>query len=126
MREEVLHFLQETRDNGQLVFPETLSEQPMLRGSPVGITNNIPNNLGAGSDETRIYYTAMDEVILGEVQGVIIRATDSGQFVDPNDGVTKDAFSHGVMLLQILIGVDLIVRHAESISVLQAVTWHNA
>jgi HK97 family phage major capsid protein len=66
------HLITFRDSNGNLIYPEMRNERPTIHQHPVFMTNNIPTNLGAGSDETELYPVDASEVVLGEVKAIQI------------------------------------------------------
>ncbi|NIU01092.1 MAG: phage major capsid protein [Nitrosopumilaceae archaeon] len=113
--------LRDTEDapvfKGELTAPN-----PTLNGQRAFITNNIPNNLGVGNDESRVYFAAMDQAWLAEEQGLRVRASTEASFTDESGNLVS-AFDKGLMVIIIERDVDFAMGHGEAVSVIEAVTW---
>jgi len=115
--------LRNLRDaNGNLIYPEIRTTNPTLYGWPVLTTTNIPVNLGGGSNETELYLVDMADVIIGEATDLEIAVDGSASYIDTG-GSLVSAFSRDETLMRAIARHDLAVRHEESVSVINAVTW---
>lgn len=114
--------LMKLRDgNGNLIYPEIRMANPTLYTFPVLVTNNVPTNLGAGSNESEVYLVDMDEVLLGETGGLEITADSSASYLD--GGTLVSAFSQDQTVIRAIMRHDLAVRYDEAVAVLTGVTW---
>jgi len=106
--------------NGNFVFRDE-----MLRGTlwdfPYGVTTSVPNNLGAGSDESEIYLVDFAHVIIGESSQLVIVASSEATY---NDGAgLRSAFSRDETVIRAILRHDFAVRHQEAVAVLTGVKW---
>ena len=85
-------------------------------------TTNIPNNLGAGADETEVYFVDADEVILGEVDAIEIELSREAAY-KTTGGTVISSFQRDQSLIRAKLLHDLVVRHEEAIAIKTAVTW---
>jgi len=122
MNPRTKNYLMHQRDTGgNLVFEELRSANPTIYGLPVFVSNNIPKNLGSGSDETEVYLVEMTDVIIGEAGGLEITADSTAAYVD--GGTTISTFQQDSSAIRALLRHDLAVRHDASVAVLDSVTW---
>lgn len=113
--------LRDTEDRP--AFKDELTQgEPTIHGFRARVTNNIPNTLGAGNNESRVMLTAMDQAWLAEESGLRIRASTEASFLDEN-GNTVSAFDKGLMVIIIEREHDFAMAHGEAVSVLEGVTW---
>lgn len=101
---------------------EMTADTPTLNGQRVWVTNNIPNNLGGGTDESRIYFTAMNEAWLAEESGLVVKASTEASFED-DTGTTISAFDHGLMVIIIERDLDFAMAHGEAVAVMEQVKY---
>lgn len=96
-----------------------------LYGDPIGVSTNIPNNRGAGSNETRIYFGDFSQLVVG--QGTTLRVSrGSGvSFVDGN-GNTVHGFQEGVELIKLTLTTDMVMMHNEAFAILDVCQWGSA
>lgn len=96
-----------------------------LFGIPFRVTSQIPRNLDAsgtsGDDETELYLANFDDVVIGEATGILIDVSDSAAYHDGSNVVA--AYSLDQTVIRAIVEVDLAVRHAESVVLLEEVTW---
>lgn len=120
MPPRVAMYLTNLRDgNGNLAFPEM--QNGMLRRKPVHVTNNIPTNLGAGT-ESEIGLIHPSHVIVGEQNGISIAVSTEAAYKDAN-GTMQAAFSRDETLMRLIMHHDIGLRHLPAVAWLTGVTW---
>ena len=85
--------------NGNLIFPEIRAENPTLYSFPVLLSNNIPTNLGGGSNETEVYLVDASEVVFGEVQQIDVAVSTDASYLD-SGSTLRSAFSRDQTLMR--------------------------
>ncbi len=109
-----------TDGNGNKAFPEL--ENGSLMGFPCKATTNIPVNLGAGGDESEIYFADWGDCYIGEDGAVEFAVATEANWVD-GDGNQRSAFQENATLLRGILRHDFAPRHVENVAVLTAVKW---
>jgi HK97 family phage major capsid protein len=108
--------------NNNLVFGPELA-LGKLNGWDVGVTNNIPDNLGGGTrGGSEIYLVDMADVIIGDRKVIDFAISDSASFVDSSSN-TISAFDNDLLVIRAIARHDLVVRHPESIAVRTTVAY---
>jgi HK97 family phage major capsid protein len=121
MSPRTFRFLEGMRDgNGNRVYPEMA--QKLLKGYPVGVTTQIPNNLGAGTNESEIYFVDFGDCFIGEDETLMIDYSKEASYTD-GEGNTISAFQRDQTLVRVIAKHDFGPRHVESVAVLTKVTW---
>jgi HK97 family phage major capsid protein len=108
--------------NGNLVFGREMMDRGTLLNYPYRVTTLIPENLGGGSNEAEIYFADFADVVIAENPQVIFEISTEAAY-DPGTGTLVSAFQLDQTLLKMIVEHDLVVRHAESIAMLQTVQW---
>ncbi|MBN7138994.1 phage capsid protein [Lysobacter enzymogenes] len=122
MAPRTYRFLEGLRNsNGAKVYPTLEGREPTLKGYPVGITSQIPINLGAGGNESEIYFTDFGDTFIAEQSGLVIAFSTEAAYHDGNTFVS--AFQRDQTLVRVIAQHDFGPRHVESISVIQKVVW---
>ena len=117
----VTYYLKSLRDtNNNFVFKDELDDGTFW-GFPFSDTTNIPDDLGAGSDETEIYLADFADVILGESMNMMIDTSTEASYWDGT--AYRSAYSKDLTLMRVIEEHDLGVRHEESIVVIDTVKW---
>lgn len=126
-----LTFLMTTRSNGFLEDLKTaggetnefsLAVNGQIRGIPVFTTNNIPNNLGGGT-ESEIYLVNMSDVVIFDaIDSFRLRVSSEATYKD-SSGNDRSAFANDETIIKMISAHDLIPRHNEAIATLTAVTY---
>ncbi len=80
--------------------------------------------IGAGSDESYVFLTSPSEIVLGEMPGVQIRVSSEASYNDGSNVVS--ALQRNQHLVRATLHHDMILRHDESLAVLDQVTWEAA
>ncbi len=106
--------------NGNKVYPEL--DQNMLKGYPVGLTTQIPINLGSKGDESEIHFADFGDCYIGEVQGLVINFSSEATYKDVN-GEMVSAFQRNQTLVRVIAKHDFGPRHVESVAVGTQVRW---
>lgn len=114
------HLINLRDGNGNLIYPSMRSSKPTLFDRPVMITNNIPTNLGGGT-ETEMYFVNMMDVIIAESGGLEIEVGTEASYTDGNTLVS--AFEKDQTVIRAIELHDFAVTHEESVSVITGITW---
>lgn len=114
-------YLENLRDsNGNKAFPEIA--QGRLKGYKIGVTTQIPKNLAVtDTNESEVYFVNFADVIIGEVPGLILEASDVAAYHDGSNVVS--AFSLDQTVIRVIAQHDLGVRYDFSVAVLKDVDW---
>ncbi|NHR08336.1 phage major capsid protein [Chromobacterium haemolyticum] len=121
MSPRTFRFLEGLRDmKGNKVYLELGQKQ--LKGYPVGLTTQIPNNLGAGGDESELYFADFADCFIGEDQALMIDFSKEATYKD-GDGNVISAFQRDQTLIRVIAKHDFGPRHRESISIGIGVKW---
>nr|WP_315540179.1 phage major capsid protein [uncultured Comamonas sp.] len=116
-----IRWLQSLRDgNGNKAYPEI--DQGQLKGYRFALSTQIPVNLGAGGDESEIYFVDFADCYIGETGQYAMDYSTEASYKDAN-GDMVSAFQHNQTLIRILAKNDFAPRHVESIAVGVAVKW---
>lgn len=120
MHPRVLRWLQSLRDgNGNKAYPEI--EQGNLKGYPVGLTTQLPTNLGIDTNQTEIYFADFADCYIGENEQVAVAFSTEASYKNGN-GDMISAFQRDQTLIRVIVHNDFGPRHVESIAV-GIVTW---
>ena len=106
--------------NGNKVYPELA--QGLLKGYPIAHTNTIPVNLGAGTNESEIYFADFNDVVIGEQDNMTIDFSREATYVD-STGTLVTAFSRNQSVLRLVANHDIGFRHPEGTAQGTSVTW---
>ena len=101
-------------------FPEV--ERGELLGLPFSTTTQIPTNLGGGSDESEIYLSADDQLVLGDSQALTIEAFPGGAYYDGSN--VQSGISNDQTPIRALWQADFgDRRRGDSIALMEQVDW---
>lgn len=121
MHPRTLRWLQSLRDgNGNKAYPEI--DQNMLKGYPVGLSNQIPVNLGDLGDESEIYFVNFADMMIGEDMALVIDFSKEAAYKD-GGGNMVSAFQRDQTLVRVIAKHDFGPRHVECIAVGVGVKW---
>lgn len=108
--------------NGSLVWaPEMATGK--LYGIPFFVTQNIPSNLGGGSNQTEVYLVEMSHVMVGDDPlGVQVQMADGAAYFDGSNVVA--GFSRDESVVRLIQRIDMILRQdgAEA-AVIETINW---
>lgn len=114
-------FLQTLLDsNNNFVFRSEIENGRLLRW-PFHSTENIPSNLGAGTDESLIILADASEIMLGDVNGISVDRSDSATV--KIDGVDTNLFETDRRAIRVRRWNDIQLRHEVGIAVIEQVKW---
>ena len=115
-----LKFLERLRDgNGNKVYPEIADGR--LGMFPIDWSTSVPDNLGAGTDESEIYFGDFAQFNIGETERIAIAASDVAAYDD--NGTIRAAFSNDETVVRLIAEHDTQLRHDTAFSRLDEVTW---
>lgn len=121
MHPRTLRWLQSLRDgNGNKAYPEI--DQGMLKGYAVGLSNQIPVNLGLDGDESEIYFVNFADMMIGEDMDLVIDFSKEAAYKDAGGNMVS-AFQRDQTLVRVIAKHDFGPRHVECIAVGTAVKW---
>lgn len=122
MRASAKNFLGSLRwDNGFKVFP-SIDDSNTLHGYPIQVTSQIPDNLGAGGNETEIYFADFAEIMIGDALAITFGSSSEASYVNQS-GTTISAFQNDLTLMRAIAEHDMAPAHDEAIAGLNGVGW---
>jgi HK97 family phage major capsid protein len=91
-----------------------------LLGFPYRRSSNVPKNLGGGT-ESELYCLDMDQVVVGRGEAVAFEmSTEAGATIGGNQ---VNAFQKNLMLIRMMVGTDIQVRHPKAVQIVTGITW---
>jgi HK97 family phage major capsid protein len=109
-----------TNTNGAFVYRDEMN-MGKLNGYPFAVTNNIPTNLGSGSD-SELYLVDFADAVIAEVPGLIIDTSNEAAY-NTDSSTLVSAFSNDQTVMRVIEEHDFNMRHDGSVAVLTGVTW---
>ncbi|MCK7568805.1 phage major capsid protein [Marinobacter xestospongiae] len=106
--------------NGNKVYPEMA--QSMLKGYPIYHTTTVPTNLGAGTNESEIYFADWNDVVIGESDNLSIDFSREATYKDASGNLVS-AFARNQSLIRLVAEHDIGFRHPEGLVLGTGVTW---
>lgn len=106
---------------GAFVFREEI-DKGTLMGYKYGATNNVPANLGGGSNQAELYLVDMADAVIADVPGLEIEVSSEAAYVD-STGTLQSAFSQDVTVMRAIERHDFGMRHDVSAGVLTGVLY---
>lgn len=100
--------------NGNKVYPEM--SKGLLKGYPIEHTTTIPSNLGAGGNESEIYFADFNDVVIGENSDMRVDFSNEATYYDTN-GELVSAFARDQSLIRVITQHDIGFRHPEGLCV---------
>ncbi len=110
-----------TDGNGNRPFQAQI-DNGTLMGFPFQITNQLPNNLGAGGDESEIYYGDWIDAAIGESLQLIVEVSNEASYRDEN-GDLVSAFERDETVIKMIAEHDFQVTHDRSFAIITGVKW---
>ncbi len=108
--------------NGFYVFREEMM-RGQLWGWPYGYTTSVPINLTdqGGTTESEVYLVDLDDAVIGEAANLLIDVSNEAAYFDGSQVIS--AFSQDTTVLRAIEEHDFAMRRAESVALLNGVTW---
>lgn len=120
MSPSVFTYIAGLRDgNGNKVYPEM--QMGMLKGYKIRFTNQVPENLGVGGNESEISFIDFSQVIIGDTYNVQIAVSTDASYKDGAELVS--AFSRDQTVMRIITEHDMLLRHPEAAAIISGVKW---
>ncbi len=117
------NFIASLRDaNGNYVFPTMQSATPELMGYPVYTTSQIPNNLGAGTNETEVYFGSFDYALIGDSMQMSLAVSSEAAYV--TGGVTHSAFQRDLTLFRAISEHDFALTQSVAFAGFNGINWN--
>jgi signal peptide peptidase SppA len=114
-------YLMQVRDgNGNYAFKDEMVKGTLM-GFPFRSTSQIPKNLGGGSS-SEVYLADFADVVVADAPQIAIEMTSEAS-IDDGAGNLTPLFQSDMSAIKILMEHDLVVRHSESVIVIDAVNW---
>jgi HK97 family phage major capsid protein len=106
--------------DGQFVFRQEVEQGRLLRW-PFFATENVPNDLGGGNDESLAILCDASEIMLGDVAQIAV--DNSHQATINLDGSPVNLFETDRRALRVRTWNDIAMRHDTGAVVIEAVKW---
>lgn len=107
--------------DGAYAFPEVSAG--LLLGFPFSRTQQIPINLGGGTNQSFVLFANMDDIELGQGESVAIEAFPGGAYKD-SSGTMQSGISNDQTVIAMTESHDLIARQrGNEISQIEQVVW---
>lgn len=108
-----------TDGNGNSVFQAAL-DSGTLHGAPVVVTNQIPENLGGTTDESRLIFGDWSQFLIGESMQPVIEVFPNAAY--DSGGTVKSGISQDQSVVRALAKHDFTTRYPKS-HVIVALRW---
>jgi HK97 family phage major capsid protein len=116
------NYLYSVRDpSGRFLYRSELNNG-LFRGWPWSWTQNIPDNLGGGSNQSEVYLVDMDEFVIADVPELAIDAGPAATY-SPDGANYFLAFDRDETVIRIIAYHDCNIKHDTSAAVLTGVLW---
>jgi len=122
MRAGAKNWLASLRDPiGFATFP-SIGLNNTLLGYPIHTTSQIPDNLGAGGNETEIYFGDFNEAMIGDSMVLQISSSTEAMYVD-GTGKAISAYQNDLTLMRAISEHDFATARDEAFAGFNAVGW---
>ena len=124
MCNRVFTYLQFMRDgNGNFVFPGLQLANPVWYDNiPVDVSEQIPSNLGVGTNESEIWLIDYGHVMMGVARALIMKSSTEASYKN-GGGTLVSAFARDETVIRAVGSHDFDMRFDKAAVVLQAVKW---
>jgi len=122
MRASTKNWLGALKDaNGNPLYP-SIDTKGELKGFPIHVTSQLPNNLGDGSNETEIMFADFAELMIGESGVLRIAQSTEAAYID-EDGNMQSAFANDQTLMRAIAEHDFAPEHDVAIAGFSGIGW---
>lgn len=126
MSNRVAIYLENLRDaNGNPAFknmdPESTAQR-RLKTYPVILSEQVPSNLGAGTNESEIYLQDFGHVYYGVARALELAVSEEASYINAGSTMVS-TFAEDSMAIRAVGSHDFDVRHTRSGAILSAVQW---
>lgn len=125
MSNRVFTYLQFLRDgNGNYAYPGLWNKAnpTWLDGIPAKRSEQVPSNLGSGTDESELYLQSFGHVLMGIARSLQLMASTEASYTDGDSNV-RSAFTRDETLIRGTCAHDFDMRHTKSGVLLEKVKW---
>ena len=122
MSNRVFMFLKYVRDaNGNKAYPSLSDANPTWDGYPVMLTEQVPSNLGAGTNESEIYFVDFGHYLVGIARALALKSSTEATYND--GGGQRNAFQRDQTVIRAMASHDFDVRYDRLGAVITGVQW---
>ncbi|MEM7303400.1 MAG: phage major capsid protein [Pseudomonadota bacterium] len=126
MSPRTIDYLRDLRGaDSKYIFPELQSdENPRWKGFPVLVSGTIPENLGAGTNETYLALVSFPNTLFGNSKSLTLQVSSEATIMP--SGPTGDPvsmFSTDSTAVRATMEHDFDIRYTEAVNVLTGVQW---
>jgi HK97 family phage major capsid protein len=120
MSPSVYTYLEGLRDgNGNKVYPEMAAMK--LKAWKIEFTNQLPEDLGVGGNESEIYFVDFSQVLIPDTMNVRLDISTDATYMD--GGQLVSAFSRDQTVIRVIAEHDFGLRHDKACAVGTGVRW---
>ncbi len=105
--------------NGNLVYRDELN-RGMWGEIPTSWSNQIPNDLGLGGNESEITLANMDDIVFADEKAVSVAVDDKAI---QNGDTVQPLWAMNMTAIRLLMAHDIIARYSRAIAVAKGCTW---
>lgn len=106
--------------NNNFVFRAEMAGGTLF-GFPFMFTDQIPNTLGGGSDESELYFCEFSDQIIGEAVGIQVEVFPGGTYDD--NGTLRSGISRDETIVRMIAEHDFQLRHANTSAIMTGVQY---
>lgn len=120
MSPSVYTYLEGLRDgNGNKVYPEMAAMK--LKSWKIEFTNQLPEDLGVGGNESEIYFVDFSQVLIPDTMNVRLDISTDATYMD--GGQLVSAFSRDQTVIRVIAEHDFGLRHDKACAVGTGIRW---
>ncbi|MCR5875162.1 phage major capsid protein [Phenylobacterium sp. J426] len=109
-------------NDGELAYPTLQGANPTWKGFPVIVTNQVPTNLGTGTDQTLIGLVDFQHVLFGEEEGIVMKVSDQAT-LDVGGGDLLHLWQQNMFAILAETEHDFGLRYAKAVVKATGIRW---
>lgn len=109
--------------SGDLAYPELQGDNPRWKGFAVLVTNQVPENLGTGTDQSLIALVDFSHVLFGEEEGIVMKMSDQATLDVDGAGTLLHLFQQNMFAILAESEHDFGLRYAKAVVKATGIRW---
>lgn len=110
-------------NDGDLAYPTLQGENPTWKGFPVIVTNQVPVNLGTGTDASLIGLVDFSHVLFGEEEGIVMKMSEQATLDVDGEGTLLHLWQQNMFAVLAESEHDLGLRYAKAVVKATGIRW---
>lgn len=107
-------------DTGRYIWRDEI-KSGSFEGFPLKVVNQIPKNLGGGSNESEVYFGDFSRLTIGDSMQMVFDADPRAAYHNGTEMIS--AYQQDQTVFRSIAGHDILLRYPKAFSIMTGVTW---